>query len=167
ALARDGGTRLCLIWFAAAFLAFSAISGKQPHYLIPEFPALALILARALSGAAADEAVSFWRRRDAWVPAGLFLVLAAVIAGAFHFDLKPAWATTPGDGALWPLAALAAAAIGYLWRSGGTAPARIAGLTGLSVVFAIALHLTLRPILMDAYNLRRMAETLKSFEDRG
>jgi 4-amino-4-deoxy-L-arabinose transferase-like glycosyltransferase len=40
--------RFCLFWFAGAFLGFSMISGKQVHYLIPLFPALALMLSRSL-----------------------------------------------------------------------------------------------------------------------
>lgn len=43
---RDPGLRLCLVWGGAALLLFSAISGKQAHYLIPELPAAALIVAR-------------------------------------------------------------------------------------------------------------------------
>jgi len=37
--------RLLLIWVIPVFLAFSMISGKQPHYLLPLFPAVALWLA--------------------------------------------------------------------------------------------------------------------------
>jgi 4-amino-4-deoxy-L-arabinose transferase-like glycosyltransferase len=37
-MAPDGGVRLVLIWFAAAFAAFSAISGKQPLISCPNFP---------------------------------------------------------------------------------------------------------------------------------
>jgi 4-amino-4-deoxy-L-arabinose transferase-like glycosyltransferase len=37
-------TRLVAVWAGSAFLAFSLISGKQPHYLVPELPALALLL---------------------------------------------------------------------------------------------------------------------------
>lgn len=44
---REPGVRLCLVWGGAALVLFSLTSGKQVHYLIPEFPAIALILARA------------------------------------------------------------------------------------------------------------------------
>jgi 4-amino-4-deoxy-L-arabinose transferase-like glycosyltransferase len=44
----DPGVRLALVWLGTAFLAFSAISGKQPHYLLPEAPALALLLGFAI-----------------------------------------------------------------------------------------------------------------------
>jgi 4-amino-4-deoxy-L-arabinose transferase-like glycosyltransferase len=45
----DRGTRFCLAWMLPVFIAFSFISGKQPHYLVPLFPAFALLAARALA----------------------------------------------------------------------------------------------------------------------
>ncbi|MCB2111000.1 ArnT family glycosyltransferase [Albidovulum sp.] len=42
-----GAARLCLIWAGAGLALFSLISGKQAHYLMPEFPAVALLVARA------------------------------------------------------------------------------------------------------------------------
>lgn len=44
----DAGLRLCAVWFGAALVLFSMVSGKQAHYLLPEYPALALMLARSL-----------------------------------------------------------------------------------------------------------------------
>ncbi len=41
----DNGVRFCLIWFLVVFVAFSLISGKQPHYLLPIVPAFALLIA--------------------------------------------------------------------------------------------------------------------------
>lgn len=43
----DGAGRLCLIWAGSGLVLFSLISGKQVHYLLPEFPAMALLFARA------------------------------------------------------------------------------------------------------------------------
>lgn len=40
----DPGTRLAADWAMRAFVAFSLISGKQAHDLLPELPALALLL---------------------------------------------------------------------------------------------------------------------------
>lgn len=45
----DGAARMVLIWAVAALVLFSVISGKQAHYLMPEFPAVALLFARALA----------------------------------------------------------------------------------------------------------------------
>ena len=46
----DRGTRFCLAWMLPVFLAFSFVSGKQPHYLVPLFPAFALLVARVMNG---------------------------------------------------------------------------------------------------------------------
>ena len=44
ARAADRGIRLTLIWSVATIIILSAISGKRPHYLLPMFPALALLV---------------------------------------------------------------------------------------------------------------------------
>ena len=48
-LSLDAGSIFCVIWFVGSFLIFSMISGKQLHYLLPIFPAFALIGANGLS----------------------------------------------------------------------------------------------------------------------
>jgi hypothetical protein len=40
--------RFALAWFVPTFVAFCLVSGKQPHYLLPLLPALALYLAQVL-----------------------------------------------------------------------------------------------------------------------
>ncbi len=47
ALWRDAGNRFAWCWLLGMVLGFSLISGKQPYYLLPEFAALALLLAVA------------------------------------------------------------------------------------------------------------------------
>lgn len=42
--------RLLGVWIVGAVLIFSAISGKQPHYLVPLIPAFTLLFCRALEG---------------------------------------------------------------------------------------------------------------------
>lgn len=42
----EQGVRFCLAWFIPVFIAFSLISGKQPHYLLPIIPAFALLVGR-------------------------------------------------------------------------------------------------------------------------
>ena len=45
---QDIGIRFCLAWALPVFIAFSLVSGKRIHYLLPLVPALALIMARAI-----------------------------------------------------------------------------------------------------------------------
>jgi 4-amino-4-deoxy-L-arabinose transferase-like glycosyltransferase len=44
------GIRFCMAWAIPVFIAFSAISGKQPHYLLPIIPAISLLMARGIQG---------------------------------------------------------------------------------------------------------------------
>ncbi len=166
-MAKDGGARLAFIWFTLAFVAFSAISGKQPHYLVPEFPALALLLSRALVAAPQIDGHGFWRRVDHWIPAALVLALAAVLAAAFHFDLKPSWATSAGDARLWPLAGVVAITAAYWCRPGTTVVSRVWRISALSVVLIVAVHLTLRPLMAESHDFRAFSKELKVFEDQG
>jgi 4-amino-4-deoxy-L-arabinose transferase-like glycosyltransferase len=48
--------RFCLAWLVPSFLAFEAVATKLPHYTLPTYPAIALLIGGALSAAAP------WRR---------------------------------------------------------------------------------------------------------
>lgn len=50
----DPGVRFCGVWVAAVLGALCLVSGKQVHYLIPEIPAVAMLLACGLSCGAAS-----------------------------------------------------------------------------------------------------------------
>lgn len=107
-----------LTWIVPAFVVFSALSGKQPHYLLPLLPGLALIAAGVLDGREL-------RARDALllcIPfALLFLAVALgpVLAAAFPkigaaapnvrsgvTEMNPAWFLVAGLAALAALFAL-------------------------------------------------------------
>jgi 4-amino-4-deoxy-L-arabinose transferase-like glycosyltransferase len=169
-ISADGGIRLTLIWFVAAFVAFSFISGKQLHYLLPEFPALALFVARLASGSAAAPATRLGRFGTG-APA---LVLFAI---AFIAGLLP---ILPGTGkllarlagveffwmALPALAALITAI--FAWRRRPTAPETTVG-TGaaLMALLVVAVHLAAHPMLAQAHDLSATARRLKAWEDAG
>lgn len=85
---RDAGLRFCLIVGLSGLVIFSAISGKQPHYLLPLAPAFALILAHGLVMGRAIP-----RRLDAALPIGCILLLAvAALALPFILQARPALA---------------------------------------------------------------------------
>ena len=50
-LAASKGARFAFAWFVPAFIVFCLVSGKQPQYLLPLLPALALYLATVLGKA--------------------------------------------------------------------------------------------------------------------
>jgi 4-amino-4-deoxy-L-arabinose transferase-like glycosyltransferase len=172
-LRRDAGLRLCLIWFASAFVAFSFISGKQLHYLLPEFPALALIAARMLSGAEAPATEP--ERKPAWIGTALpALVIFALAASASLVPDLP-WtgrllAKLGGVAFHWmALPALAALGITVLARRGRLfAPeAAIAAYAAAMALLVVGVHLAAHPLLVHAHDLSKTARRLKAWEDAG
>lgn len=69
----EGGVRFCLAWFVPVFVAFSFISGKQPHYLLPIIPAFALLVARGWD----DISEVTWL--DKLIPALVAIAIGAVL----------------------------------------------------------------------------------------
>ena len=110
---REPALRFLLAWAGISFLAFCAISGKQAHYLLPLFPAVSLLLARAL--AVHGEHPSRLDRLPVLLP---LAAAAALVFLRLHppAHLPPFLANLPS----WPAAALATLAItGWLlpWRT--------------------------------------------------
>ena len=104
----DRGTRFCLAWMLPVFVAFSLISGKQPHYLVPMFPAFALLAARVLADRPGDRV-------------GLPALLAAALGGALILAALGMLAgvneSVPALPPVWPGAVLVLLALA-VWAAG-------------------------------------------------
>ena len=153
----DRGTRVCLAWIVPVFVAFSFISGKQPHYLLPLFPAVALIAARVLV-----EYPQF--RID--IPA-LAIALtggALVLASTGHFPaLQSQVAELP---VLLPGALIVASGlVGALLVRRGAPGILVLGALGAVMLglvqFAIAR--SIGPL----YDIRPMAQAIRQIQDEG
>ena len=90
----EAWVRFALAWLIPAWLVFEAVPTKLPHYVLPLYPALVLLIARFI-GDAAEGAVKIGRvgKISAVVIAvllPLFLSIAAVYA-PIHFYSPAAW----------------------------------------------------------------------------
>ncbi len=152
---RDPGLGLGLAWAGSAFLLFSLISGKQMHYLVPELPAVALIVAKL--------------SRDAR-PTMLLAALPVVALAAAGLGVAAGiWQVGPAEAVhldrWWMLAAtvLAVAVCGLAVRTRGLSGAAILSLgTLLSVYLAIGLT-----GLGDAYDAHGIAAAVAPHEAQG
>ena len=79
---KDEATRFLLCWIVPAFIFFSLMIGKRSIYLLPLFPAIAIIMARSLTDLL-DGDHAIWRQRTQRVLGGLLLAMAAVLALAY------------------------------------------------------------------------------------
>jgi 4-amino-4-deoxy-L-arabinose transferase-like glycosyltransferase len=162
-LAGDGGIRFCIAWFIPALVIFSAISGKQFHYLLPELPALALILARLLFEG--DERKSM-PPMDQAAPGLFAVVVGTVLIGlpTFGFPGAPSWLELLESkwGLVLVVAGFAVLLTGKLKMAG-----RLAVIASLSAVFVLTLHLALQPVLAAVYDLRPVAQRLAQWQRDG
>lgn len=103
---REPDIRFLICWLVPTFLAFEAVATKLPHYTMPTYPALAILVALVLATGFRPEGWWRWANR---VVAGLFvlvaLALAAVpLAGTVHLGLPvtldPVLASIAGAAAL-------------------------------------------------------------------
>lgn len=153
----DRGARFCVAWMVPVFVAFSFISGKQPHYLVPLFPAFALLAARVLGD---------WPEKRVGIPALLVLGLgiALMLAAGGHIPAlhEEAAALPP----LWTGALLAGAALVVWWvsRKGFPALAAVAllGVATLALVQVAAMH-----ALKPKYDIKPMALAIAQVQAAG
>jgi 4-amino-4-deoxy-L-arabinose transferase-like glycosyltransferase len=159
-LLAESGLRLALLVALVGLVAFSLISGKRWHYLLPQFPMFALIVARALSGSAVG-------RRRLLLPA---LGLAAVGVGAV--------AATPrlaaGLGGLgdaralyWAGAAMIAIAAALLtWRP-RDALGEVRAVATATILSAVALLAAADVVLRQPYDVQAVATEISRVQAAG
>lgn len=160
--AMDAGMRFCLAWTLPALAAFSLISGKQPHYLLPLLPGFALLAARLL-----DEP-SPRPRRWAMAPplAVLLLVAGAVTAVPFLAGRLglPTWAAqvSPAGGVfLLVAAAVCVLACERICRRPAEAPAVF------TLLLVIGLYASSAGALRQHYDVKPIARYLGAVERQG
>ncbi|MGB0671925.1 MAG: ArnT family glycosyltransferase, partial [Rhodospirillales bacterium] len=172
----EGGTLFCLVWLLPAFVAFSAISGKQLHYLLPAFPALALLVGRGLAEEPAlprfsDGGRHAWRY-DSWPTGFLLLVLGAAvfalplitetwIAGRFRL---PPWSDL-----IDPRVGIALFVFGFVYLLFGPARVRIrlALMALVAPALVVGVHLGMRDVLGGYYDLGPVARLLGDAQAQG
>ena len=163
----DGGVRLLLIWSGVSFAIFSVISGKQPHYLLPIFPALALFAAYLLSR---DTQTAPGRAHR--LPILIVIALATVLlVGLLAQDqiaplLKkplPDWAKAAEP--LWLIPAVIVGLAALLAKPHSPrGEARL--IAGLVTTFMVTLHMAAQPAFSVAYDLEPAAKQVKVWQDQ-
>lgn len=156
--AREGAAlRFCLAWIVPSWIVFEAVPTKLPHYVLPTYPALALLAGLAV--AAGDPCL-----RTAWAKAFYALFALVGIALAVLFVAAP---VRLGDGLTWlslpPAAAALAAGVvpaALAWR-GRFFPAVEAALAGAILTYGLALQ-TLMPHMDRMWLSQRVAAELPS-----
>lgn len=157
ALIEEPALRLGLAWLLSTLLVFSMIGGKQPHYLLPAIPPLALLGAVLLDRGG-------WRVRS-----GLFALLLGLIGLAiawlpFHAEGDRHLAAVAGISPWWGAAAAGIGAVLFgatRHRSSVAAPALASLALVLVVKFAMA-HGT-----GERYNPQTISAVVRALQQQG
>ncbi len=153
---RSHGERFCLAWLVPTWLIFELIPTKLPHYVLPVFPALAILTARFITA----PAIPAFMRRLARAEAALWMATTVIIGAGFS-----AIAIKLGEGfsalnlLTFSSALLVAIGAGYASWSGRLTRAAWIGVVGAVAVFA-PLRQWIIPNLGDLWPSRAAAEAI-------
>lgn len=157
----DAGVRFALAALAPPLVAFSLVSGKQPHYLLPLFPAFALLSARALGRSTV--------LHGSIVPALCWVALGAAILALPWLRVPSAWAAAPGQVGAWSGALLVMLGIWQGRLRGPAAPlVHVRRLTRSTIIGLCVLMLgVVGPIYRLYYDLAPASAYLQALQARG
>ena len=155
--------RFCLAWLIPAWIIFEIVPTKLPHYTMPLYPALALLIAWALAQ---------WRDANVfarWIGGGVavaYRTLWACLAVALAVGLAVA-NHLYGDGSTWgavlgATAAVLAAIIALVGFARGTAMSAAASLVTVGVLLSLSLTSGILPHLSQLAISPRIAAATES-----
>lgn len=157
----NSGVKFCLAWLIPAFLAFSFISGKQVHYLLPIVPAFALLAAHTLPQTSVG-------RRDQLPAALATFLIGAVIMYLPHYAQHHQFASWISDIPAWTGVAMIAIGAGLMLANGRQGLADVWKMTIFSAAAVVlAVYFTIIHSAGLAYDIRPLGARLKALENAG
>lgn len=154
----DAGVRLCLAVLLPALLVFSLISGKQPKYLLPLLPLVALLSARGLADVARAQA--HYRQ---WLAGGLVLVVGLALTALPWWPGGPAWLAQVQP--LWGLALMLWSVVLFRWRP--RLPQALRGTVLAAWLVTATLYLAVVDLMAPQYRLQGLAAQLGQLQQTG
>ncbi len=151
---REPATRFLMAWLAPSWIVFELVVTKLPHYVLPLYPAIAILITRAVESKALS--------RRPWLVSGVawwflipIIVSLVAIGGAFAIG---------GDLALlaWPFFGAAIVCGFFAWRSykSNGAELALARAVAASVLMAVGLYGVVAPSLGPAFPSASLAAAL-------
>jgi 4-amino-4-deoxy-L-arabinose transferase-like glycosyltransferase len=154
----DAGVRFCLAVLLPALLVFSLISGKQPKYLLPLLPLVALLSARGL----ADISNPRVHYRQ-WLAGGLVLVFGVALTALPWWPGGPAWLAQVQP--LWGPALMLWSVPLFRWRP--HLPQALRGTVLAAWLVTATVYLAVVDLMAPQYRLQGLAAQLGELQQSG
>jgi 4-amino-4-deoxy-L-arabinose transferase-like glycosyltransferase len=157
---REPAQRLLLAWPAFVVLFFTLSGERRDLYVLPAFPALALLVALAVDPLLDGEAREFGRR---WVTLPQGLLGGIFLASGLALPFLPSLPAFPLGASTWPVAiVLAGGGLALLWSAarGAVRPTVLATLATISSVY-LAVASFLLPAANPGKSLRALAVAMR------
>ncbi|MBK9130907.1 MAG: glycosyltransferase family 39 protein [Gammaproteobacteria bacterium] len=161
----DRAAAFCVVWFVIVLAVFSLISGKRLHYLLPAFPALALLAARALAAlqTRTKSGGGVWPVVFMFVSLGLGLMVAP--------EFLPRHETPDWQGLLMTRLGVimlgAAVVLTVLGKRQSVPKTRALQLSTVTVITLSVVEATLMSSALPYYDLRPVSQYLHEQQEKG
>jgi len=152
---REPATRFLLAWLIPSWIVFELVVTKLPHYVLPLYPAAAILIAGVLDAAALSRARWFIRGTIGWFVFPVVVCVAAFV-GLVVFERQLGFLA-------WPFAAGAAICGLFAWRLyevDGPERALLRAIAA-SVLVAIAVYGIALPAMNSVFPSRAVAQALR------
>ena len=162
---RDPGMRLMLVWAASTVVILSCISGKQPHYLLPMFPALAIMGAILISNLSEKELIlGHWDLLPYTIFFFLLGLTALFVPEIGHFFHLSEWSAEINR---WWALPLIGSGIIMIIKPPEQSYQRVLLISILCPVLIISSLGLLKPVLSKGYDLRPVSTYLAKAQRQG
>jgi 4-amino-4-deoxy-L-arabinose transferase-like glycosyltransferase len=153
---REASTRFLLAWLVPSWIVFEAVMTKLPHYVLPLYPAIAILIAAVIDRGALTKNPWLTRGTVGWF---LFPVAVAIGGAVVSVALEGSLGIPA-----WPFTAAALIFGLFAWRLYDVDGAEQALLRGLaaSVLVAIGVYGVIFPSLPSLFPARLAAERLSA-----
>ncbi len=155
AVRREPAARFLLAWLVPSWIVFELVVTKLPHYVLPLYPAIAVLIAGAVESKVLSRRVWLVRGVMWWFLAPLILSVVAIV-GAVVIDRELALLA-------WPFLAAAIVCGLFAWQLYDDDGAERAFLrvTASSVLIAIGIYAVIVPSLAPAFPSVALAQVLR------
>jgi 4-amino-4-deoxy-L-arabinose transferase-like glycosyltransferase len=155
AVRREPAARFLLAWLVPSWIVFELVVTKLPHYVLPLYPAIAILIAGAVETKVLSRRVWLVRGVMWWFLAPIIISIVAVI-GAIVIDHDLALLA-------WPFFAAAIVCGLFAWQlyEDDGAERAFMRATAASILMAIGLYAVVIPSLTPAFPSVALAQTLR------